>query len=398
MDKDISVLETFLIDNPQLEELEALLDEFNIFETLGAVRQELRHSDFLAYLLDPRQNHGLGDTFVKRFLQHSVAGLDPRLLPVNAIELDTMNLNEINVRREYENIDILLTSESNELVVVIENKVVSGEHSSQLQRYYQIIQTQYPDYRKIFLYLTPEGNEPTDINYLPVTYQVILDLLLNISDSRKTTLGPDVLTLIQHYIIILRRYVLSGSRIEELCVDIYREHKRAIDLIIEHLPDQQKYVHDLLINLVEDTPGITPDISTKAAVRFIADPLDVPLLKQGQGWTNTGRMLIFDFENAKDRLRLKLIIGPGPTDIREKIFRLSVEDNPPLRSNYKQMGTKWHSVYWRSVLSAKDYEHDDPETVKQKIISFWNQFLENDLIRIVEIIGALPMIKESRLD
>lgn len=398
MDEDITALEKFLIANPQLEELEALLEEFNIFETLGAVRQELRHSDFLAYLLDPHQNHGLGDTLVKRFLQLSVAGLDPLRLPVNAIELDTMNLNDIFVRRESESIDILLTSESNALVVVIENKVISGEHSGQLQRYYQIIQNQYPNYRKLFLFLTPEGEEPSDLNYLPVTYQVILDLLSNISESRRTTLGADVLTLIQHYLIILRRYILSGSRIEELCVEIYREHKRAIDLIIEYLPDQQKYVHDLLINLVEDTPGISPDISTKAAIRFIADPLDVHLLKQGQGWTSSGRMLIFEFENAKDRLRLKLIIGPGPTEFREKIFKLSVEDNPPLRSNYKQMGTKWHSVYWRSVLSAKDYEHSDLESVKQKILSFWNQFLENDLIKIVEIIGALPMIKESRLD
>jgi len=45
-------LEDFLIENPDLERLEIMLGEFNLFEALGVVRQELRHSDFLGFLLD----------------------------------------------------------------------------------------------------------------------------------------------------------------------------------------------------------------------------------------------------------------------------------------------------------------------------------------------------------
>ena len=63
--QDLEALEALVVDNPDLERLEALLDEFNIFEAIGAVRVELRHSDFLAFLLNPTQNHGLGDAFVK---------------------------------------------------------------------------------------------------------------------------------------------------------------------------------------------------------------------------------------------------------------------------------------------------------------------------------------------
>ncbi len=47
-DLDLMALESFLIGNRDLERLEALLDRFNILEALGVVRQELRHSDFLA--------------------------------------------------------------------------------------------------------------------------------------------------------------------------------------------------------------------------------------------------------------------------------------------------------------------------------------------------------------
>ncbi|HEU5368889.1 MAG TPA: PD-(D/E)XK nuclease family protein [Ktedonobacterales bacterium] len=61
-------LEALVVDNPDLERLEALLERFNIFEAIGAVRQEVRHSDFLAFLLTPQQNHGLGDAFLKRLI------------------------------------------------------------------------------------------------------------------------------------------------------------------------------------------------------------------------------------------------------------------------------------------------------------------------------------------
>jgi hypothetical protein len=53
--EDRQALEAFVVENDDLETLEGLLEQFNIFEALGVARQELRHSDFLAFLLDPRQ-------------------------------------------------------------------------------------------------------------------------------------------------------------------------------------------------------------------------------------------------------------------------------------------------------------------------------------------------------
>ena len=48
---DLEILENFIVNNPDFEELKSLLSQFNIFEVLGAVRQEVRHSEFLSYLL-----------------------------------------------------------------------------------------------------------------------------------------------------------------------------------------------------------------------------------------------------------------------------------------------------------------------------------------------------------
>jgi hypothetical protein len=48
---DLEALEALVVDNSDLERLETMLDQFNMFEAMGAVRREVRHSDFLAVLL-----------------------------------------------------------------------------------------------------------------------------------------------------------------------------------------------------------------------------------------------------------------------------------------------------------------------------------------------------------
>ncbi len=65
---DLEALRALQTDASELERIEALLNRFNVFETIGFVDQELMHSNFLASLLDPRQNHGLGDAFLEEDL------------------------------------------------------------------------------------------------------------------------------------------------------------------------------------------------------------------------------------------------------------------------------------------------------------------------------------------
>src|SRR5690606_12205461 len=65
---DLQALEAFVVDNDALLELEARIGRFNIFDALGIVRTEIRHSNFLAWLLDPAESHGLGGLFLNAVL------------------------------------------------------------------------------------------------------------------------------------------------------------------------------------------------------------------------------------------------------------------------------------------------------------------------------------------
>ncbi len=72
MDIDLAAaqqaLDAFLVDNQELEQINARLAAFNLFKVLRIERVEIRHSNVLAWLLTPGESHGLGATFLRRFV------------------------------------------------------------------------------------------------------------------------------------------------------------------------------------------------------------------------------------------------------------------------------------------------------------------------------------------
>ena len=111
--------------NQDLEELEALLQAFNVFEALGIVYNETRHSNFLAWLLDPKATHGMGSYFLKGFLFTTYnLGQEQGTPTLSAIDVDTWDLTRTSVARESSNIDLLILNEDadKKFAVMLENK------------------------------------------------------------------------------------------------------------------------------------------------------------------------------------------------------------------------------------------------------------------------------------
>src|SRR6266568_8176005 len=383
---DRKALEAFVVDNRELERLEDLLIQFNIFEAIGAVWQELRHSDFLAFLLDPQQNHGLGDAFLKRLLQKILVDVDRSTIPISPIDLDVWNLDEIFVRREWQNMDILLEDETHQLAIIIENKIDTGEHSDQLERYYQQVCHQHSTWKNIFgLYLTPDGEQPSHKAYLPISYELVCMLLESLANSRASTLGTDVLTAIKHYSQMLRRHIVDNTDIDELCLRIYQKHRRALDLIYERRPDRQATIRTFLFQLIEAEPDLILDASSKTHIRFAVKDWDVPVLREGKGWTPSGRILLFQFTNSSDKLRLTLRIGPGPEKTRQELFEFA-HDQPPLKPS-KSLSKIWSIIYSRSFSTSRPYDEMSDDEIEAEISNHWKNFVQNDLPKIAAAIS-----------
>lgn len=184
-DKELrKALEAFVADNSDLERLESLVTQFNIFEAIGAIRQELRHSDFLSYLLTPYQNHGLGEAFARKLLQKVVSLAKNIELPITPIDLDTWNLDDLEVSREWQSIDILLRSGTNHLSIIIENKIDTTEHSDQLERYWQAVRTHFPSDKVLAIYLTPDGEKPSHEEFIALDYEQVATTIEALVASR----------------------------------------------------------------------------------------------------------------------------------------------------------------------------------------------------------------------
>ena len=373
-----------LVEDNDLHGLEILLAKFNLFDALNLVRQEIRHSAFLAYVLSPNESHGLSDTFLKAFLQkalsaNNVDGLTP-------IDIHVWNLSDAEVQCEWESIDIFIRDKTNRLAVIIENKIGSTEHDDQLNRYLELVREKHVGWNVVPIYLTVDGETPTNEQYISFGYDQVCKLIESIVELRKSRLDPDVRVLLEHYVEMLRRHFLEESKIAELCQKLYARHKEALDLIYEHRPDRLQHVRELLESEIKTNSELVLDHCSKSAIRFIPKQLDLPM--RGTGWTASGRILLFEVLNLEETLTMKLTIGPGDSQVREKLFELA--KNKPFNGANK-LYKQWTTIYGHRLLSKKDYALEG-SAFDDKLVEEWKAFLEKDLPPLIGAFNSNPWV------
>ncbi len=385
--KEYALLEKLVLHGRDLKLLESKLSNFNIFEAVGMTRQEIRHSYFLAFLLNPSESHYLGDLFLKQFLIKILQNLDEP--PMSAIGIDVANLEDVEVKREYKSIDILIYSPSEKIIVAIENKVDSGEHNNQLKRYQDIISVEFPNYRRFLVYLTKEGDTPSSLDWYPVSYELISQCIDEICDQHAAQINDEVRSPMTHYSNLIKRHIMSDSEIAQLCRKIYKQHRQALDLIYEHRPDFQSEISDFLQQLIENDQvhNIVKDNSVKKMIRFAPRKWDdLAFQKNCQGWTSSKRTLLFQFWNVPEYLGLGLYVGPGNEAMKHKIYEVIKEVRVPgIKTKPKIKENNWNEVFAVQILSKSDYEDGDLEEIQKKISDFFQKFLQHDLPEFLHI-------------
>lgn len=238
-------LQNFLLDIDCLDELLPWTGKFNIFDVLKVSRTEIRHSNVLGWLLDANENHGLGDAFIKGILQRLVENDSDGRYDVFRVLL--LDMYSFCVFREWKNIDILLVSEEEKTVVAIENKVGSHEHSNQLNRYREILENDYANYQRMYVFLTPDGEDPSDVeNWDVLTYTDVVEVLETLYE--RMDLQADVALMIRNYIATVRRDIVEDQQLIDICNKIYNKHKKALDLIFDNRTDGRTQISDSIMN------------------------------------------------------------------------------------------------------------------------------------------------------
>ncbi|RWE32280.1 MAG: hypothetical protein EOS78_24575, partial [Mesorhizobium sp.] len=94
-----------LFDDTGFASIHDQISPLNLFEAVGAIRSELRHSNFLAYLLSPSRPHGLGAKALVAVLRSILAQLPANKRPIMTLELLAGELDDAIIYRERANID-----------------------------------------------------------------------------------------------------------------------------------------------------------------------------------------------------------------------------------------------------------------------------------------------------
>ena len=383
-------LEAFVLENTDLERLEDILSAFNIFEAMGAVRVEQRHSDFLAFLLDPKQNHGLGDVFLKRLLQRAVVHAGSETAPISAIDLDVWDLDDTFVYREHGNIDILLVNERHGFVAVIENKIETSEHSGQLERYRAFVEREYTGFAAIHMLLSPSGDRPSADAYIPIDYDLICRLLEDIGKARESVMSQEIAMALVHYTQVLRRHIVSDSEAADLAQRIYAKHKKALDFIFEQKPDLQMDIARELGRLIREEPALIEDRFAKSYINFASQTWnEMPELGRGEGWTGSGQMLLYEFRNSSDRLSLALVIGPGDQSVRTTVFNYAKGNPEIFRGCSASLYPKWTQIVSKSFLTRRQLENLEFDELRERIKKRWTEFIDEDHPRISKAISGI---------
>lgn len=231
MDSSVGVQAMRLLADNDFQTLSAHLHRMNVFKAVGMARQEIKHSAFLAWLMDPSAPHAMGDRFLRFLLA--------RLLEDNQAEgfasVTVDDLSDVIVTREREsNIDILVRTRDRRLIICIENKVDSGLHDQQLKKYWHYIEKTYGDYRhKIYVFLTPRGDdvpeeECEERDWFPLSYSTIAQVLESLRPAASERTG----ILIDDYVDLLKEEnIVEDVELNQLASNLYKRYADVFNLV-----------------------------------------------------------------------------------------------------------------------------------------------------------------------
>ena len=167
--------------------------EGNLFAIMHLASHELRHSNFLGWLLNPRGSHGLGDAFARYFFGLLATRSGKNLSAM----LDACK--DLQVEREFEHVDLLLLSERCRLAVIVENKINAALRPEQLADYERFINRQLGRDLTLVVYLDMQGRASGHPDAIDLSYADLLPFF----DARSADLPPSgadrTATLIDQY-------------------------------------------------------------------------------------------------------------------------------------------------------------------------------------------------------
>ncbi len=279
----------------------------NLFTIMHLAGHELKHSNFLAWLLNPRKSHGLGNGFVLYFfdLLGSKVGRNLSAL-VDACT-------DLQVEREFEHIDLLLLSESCRLAVIIENKINARERFGQIADYEAFVKRQFGWDQTFVVYLDVQGRASHHDDAHSLSYRDLLPFFDNPASASQIAEPDRIATFIDQYrkLLSTKLWTRAKSRrlpppaLEMLAVRMAQQQRTFTTAILREVWDWQQEISitlgEFLMSSAKEIFGCTIQQHWPKGLlhwyTFVPAGLDnFPLLRQSGGnGPYHGRLVIYEF-------------------------------------------------------------------------------------------------------
>ena len=378
-----------MLADPSLESLDRALSKFNLFITLGIDHDELSHSRVIAWLLRPSGNHGLGDLFLRPFLK--AAATRAQALGIDAVspeDVNNLHLDNVEIARERQNIDLLVVGHGDQFVCPIENKVDSGERVGQLEKYWETVKSHYGKWRKLAVFLTRDGippNKKKDRNHwTPLDYGVIADIIDGLPQKSLATIDKDVSSFLRQYATAIRRRVMKPpTYLDLLSLEIYKNHRDAINRIKLALDNKDKIIAAVAKSvftepLEEVSNGkLIHDFSSDDARSFDSSSL-IELFPLPY------KMVAFQVK-YDSHVHLYVWVRNGPDEVRKRLLKVANSNSPPYSKKAK-LNKGWTPIYRRLIINGDDDCLLDYAPTKERIVEAIQEFCEGDYPLIVSAI------------
>ena len=215
-------------------------------------------------------------------------------------------------------------------------------------------------------------------------------------------MGPDVSGFLEHYLVSLRRNVLHTDKTHELAINIYDTHSEAMDLILKakaaQLESEESKEQNLVWSIVEQAiHELGTDLQFPGPAkpyRGLSSPsLDEVSTKLGLPQSSP---VFFDIMYRSQRVRIRLMVGPGQQELRERLRQLAEQSDH--FSVGKNFGEQWGEIYQKVLLDKKDFNPLEGEAARFKVEQATREFRQNDyypLVNAIRVEFGLPPVSSA---
>jgi hypothetical protein len=328
------------VDGSGAEHLETVSRNMKVFcpfEAVGMVRQEIRHSNFLAYILDPNRPHGFGALLLKSFIA---------LLTEE--EISESRMLRARVHRELYNIDLLVDippeNGKKRLVIAIEVKVDAGERGEQLSDYQRRVESRWRHSEAIFGFLTMDGRKGTtsaEKDWQPIRWTDLIEAFDGALESAPESDGRPAIGLEMYaaYGRMMRRHGMaeknSNMPLDDAVFTLWSKHREALDYLYENRPDPiSDFMRKISKNMGEMAEllssaldiAVEPALSTRSYLRFSFPELEARYgdLRMGsKKWAGkTASIILLEISRNGDDILATIVVGPadGAPEFRKRLI------------------------------------------------------------------------------